>query len=94
MIYFIQESEPPHRVKIGFSDNPARRIPEISAGFSQTMIVLKVIEGSREDEKWIHDYLKDVLSCRVEGKREWYHPYAELLDYINSDKAIFPAGEV
>ena len=92
MIYFIQEKDPPHRIKVGFSDKPLERIAEITAGFSQHMTVLKVIEGTREDETWLHRHLKYDVGARVEGKREWYHPYPEMLDYVNSEWATFPGA--
>ena len=89
MIYFIQESEIPHRIKIGYSKTAHARIQKISAGFSQHMVVLKVIEGTKEDESWLHEYLKEF---RVDGKREWYFPDPNLLDFINSDKALSACG--
>jgi len=84
MIYFIQEIDPPYRIKIGFSKNPTRRIAVLSAMLPQTVQILKIIEGEQLDEQWLHERWKEY---RVYGKREWYYPNPELLDDINSPDA-------
>jgi len=89
-LYFLQEKEPPHRIKLGYSKRPLARIAEISAGASQHLIVLKIMEGTKEDEQWLHEHFKSELGCRVAGKREWYEATAALLEQINSPLAIYP----
>jgi len=50
-----------------------------------------VIEGTLEDEQWLHRYLKEEIGASVVcGKREWYEPCAVLLSYIDSDAALYP----
>ena len=88
MLYFLQEIEPPHRIKIGFSLNPAKRIAVWSASLPQRLQVLKIIPGDREDESWLHVHWKEF---RVEGTREWYYPFPELLDYIDVENVKFSA---
>ena len=84
MIYFIQEQESPYRIKIGYSKNAYKRIREISAGFSQHMTILKIMEGDRADESFFHQMFAD---CKIDGKREWFYPYGNLLDFLSTDKA-------
>jgi|APGre2960657505_1045072.scaffolds.fasta_scaffold04375_6 hypothetical protein len=81
MIYFLQETEPPYRIKIGYSANPTKRIATIAATLPQNVQILKIIEGSREDESFFHYIYK---KYRVDGKREWYLPDTELLDIIDT----------
>jgi hypothetical protein len=85
MLYIIQEKDPPHRIKIGFSKDPHKRIQHITAGASQHMIVLKIMEGDIEDEKWLHTFFS---GSRVEGKREWYLPTLELREWIDTDNIL------
>lgn len=85
MIYFIQEIEPPYRIKIGYSANPKKRIATLAATLPQSINILIVIDGTKEDEYWLHERWKEF---RVEGKREWYYPYPELLEEIDNKKRI------
>ena len=86
MLYFIQEVDPPHRIKIGYSKDPDRRIAVLAGILPQKIKVLKVIPGEPEDERWHHDFLRPF---RVEGTREWYNPEPELLDFIESGDIRF-----
>ena len=81
MVYFIQELDPPYRIKIGFSENPNYRIATLAATLPQKIQVLKITEGDRIDESWLHEKWREY---RVEGKREWYYPASELLDEIDA----------
>lgn len=82
MVYFLQELEAPYRIKIGYSENPSARIAALAATLPQKVQILKIMEGDRLDESWLHDRWREY---RVEGKREWYYPAPELLDEINTD---------
>jgi len=86
MIYFIQEKEEPYRIKIGYSKDATKRIAVLSATLPQQVEIIKIIPGDIEDEKWFHDLLKQF---RVSGKREWYHPDPDLLDFIETGDLKF-----
>lgn len=86
MLYFIQETQEPYRIKIGFSKDPHKRIAVLAAMLPQPVRILKIIEGDRVDESWHHDFLRQF---RVEGTREWYYPYAELLDFLDTGDVKF-----
>lgn len=85
MVYFIQETEPPYRIKIGYSANPNLRIATLAATLPQKIQILKIMPGDKIDESWLHERWK---VYRVEGKREWYYPAFELLADIDSPQAI------
>lgn len=85
MIYFIQEIEPPFRIKIGYSANPDKRIATLAATLPQLIQILKVIPGDKEDEQWLHERWREF---RVNRKREWYYPAPELLEYIDTDNML------
>jgi hypothetical protein len=80
MIYFVQESEYPNRIKIGYSSNPSNRFGIYTSILKQDIKVLKVIEGSIDEEQLIHTELGDY---RVHKSREWYYPHKRLLEWIN-----------
>lgn len=85
MIYVLQEQDEPYRIKIGFSDHVKTRIAAWSATLPQKIKVLKTMPGTIEDERWIHSQLKEY---RVEGSREWYYPFPEVLDYLDNDGSL------
>jgi hypothetical protein len=86
MLYYIQEIEPPFRIKIGFSEKPLDRIATLAATLPQKVQILKITPGEREDESWMHERWR---AYRVEGKREWYYPAPELLDEIDAPNTKF-----
>ena len=81
MIYFIQETEFPNRIKVGYSKDAAKRIAVLGSILPQKIKILRVTEGDRGDEQAIHLGLKPF---RVEGTKEWYQPFPEVLEFIES----------
>lgn len=80
MIYILQELESPYRVKIGYSVDPEKRFATIAGALPQKVVLLRVMEGSIEDERFYHEHFKQ---HRVEGTREWYYPHVEVLEFID-----------
>lgn len=65
-VYFIQANEG-GPVKIGWSDNPKRRLNQLQAAHHGTLNLLAAVPGGRDTEKSIHGRLDDY---RVRG--EWF----------------------
>lgn len=76
MIYYIQRGED-GPIKVGFSDNPDRRLKELQTGSGEPLRILAVIPGDRALEKEIHVRLQ---GCR--GVGEWFKPGALELEYL------------
>lgn len=89
MIYVLQETDPPYRIKIGYSSNVEKRFAVLSATLPQKIKLLKTMEGQREDEAFFHELLKPF---RVQGTREWYYPSPEVLDTLDCDWILDSAG--
>lgn len=85
MIYIIQEEDPPHRIKVGYSANVKVRVATLASILPQKIKLLKVMEGELEDEQCIHSRLAEF---RVAGTKEWYHPYADLMDVLDTDGTL------
>lgn len=85
MIYFIQETEPPFRIKVGYSKTPWKRVKRLASTLPQRIKLLKVKEGEREDEKFLHLKLAEY---RVGGTREWFYPAAAALDILDDDGTL------
>jgi hypothetical protein len=72
-IYFVQAGEGP-AVKIGKADDVAARLRELQCGNHLVLRVLRVVEGGRREEAWLH--------ARYAHKRlrgEWFEFCAEML---------------
>jgi hypothetical protein len=80
-VYFVQagESGP---IKIGFSTDPDRRIKTLRTAMSEELIVLKVVKGSRQLEKTLHDQFSE-----INRRGEWYEPTTELLEFVSGLEA-------
>lgn len=78
MIYFIQESDDGD-IKIGYSDNPERRIRELQTGSPKQLNLLAVIEGEKSDETELHKLFK-----KLNTRGEWFSPDTEIFLYIDS----------
>jgi hypothetical protein len=83
MIYAIYNGE---HIKIGFSNNPKRRLKQLSTGSSLRLRLLTTFQGDKTLEKQIHQKHQ-----KVRHNGEWFIVTQELLDYLNmmsSDKWI------
>jgi hypothetical protein len=76
MIYYIQRgADGP--IKVGFSDDPKRRLHELQTGSGEPLRILAVIPGDRALEQEIHRRLQ---GCQ--GVGEWFKPSASELEYL------------
>lgn len=74
MIYFVQALQG-GPIKIGFTDNVKRRMSTLRSNNGQHLVLLGVMEGTREDERHIHA----LFEC-IQG--EWFRDTESLYDYI------------
>jgi hypothetical protein len=79
VVYFIHDGER-NAVKIGWSDEPEKRLKTFMAANPGSLILLATIEGGACEERQLHRHFDHL---RVEGRREWFHCTAELLNCIN-----------
>lgn len=80
MIYFIQDGEN-GPIKIGYSDDVAGRIKELSTSTHNDLRVLLVISGEYEQETQLHKRFS-----LAHKKREWFWPVKELVEFIDGYK--------
>jgi len=76
MIYFIRFNG---FVKIGFSNNPNKRIASLQVGLPIEVEVLNISKGSRADEKSLHK-----LFINSKAKGEWFEFTDDIKEYIKS----------
>ena len=77
-VYFI-EAVGLHRIKIGVSDNPEKRIKQLSTGSPVELKLIATIAGDSSLEKELHDRFK-----HLKQDKEWFHLTKELNEYIMS----------
>jgi hypothetical protein len=65
-VYFLHSPEL-QRVKIGYSSNPRSRISNLMTASPASLDVLAVINGSHDDEKFLHHVFAD-----DRANREWF----------------------
>jgi Meiotically up-regulated gene 113 len=76
------------RIKIGFSQDPIRRVSSIQVASPTELTIEWIIDGSLDLEAQIH---KDFCSYRVRG--EWFHPDTlPLIDHIKY-QSVFENSE-
>lgn len=64
-VYFIQAGSGP--VKIGYAGNPQKRCLQLQIGHYEPLQILRVLEGNRTTEKWLHNHFD---AWRIKG--EWF----------------------
>ena len=78
MIYFITQQD--RYVKIGYTDSDAPgRLASLQTGNPFPLSIIKIIDGSQQDEHDIHARFNDI---RIIG--EWFYLTNQLLRYIDS----------
>jgi hypothetical protein len=83
-IYMIQVSDRPY-VKIGFSENPPRRLSKIQACHVDRVSIIRLLHGSWSDEYELHQRFADLhVRC------EWYQRSEEMLGDIGLDDLSIP----
>ena len=77
-MYFIAQQNNEHKVKIGYSKNPNKRLKSLSTSSPSPLILLGYFEGTMQNEMETHlRFEKDCLNL------EWYNLSDEILDFIN-----------
>lgn len=71
-VYFIQNEF--GDVKIGFSKEPVKRLSELQSGTPGDLELIRVIDGERPTEKWLHDRFSD-----LHINREWFRFDPEMM---------------
>ena len=77
-VYFLYAKKA-RRIKIGYSDNPKKRICSIQTASPESLILLAVLGGKRELEQAIHlrfHYLRE--------SGEWFKAEDELFEWIHA----------
>jgi hypothetical protein len=74
-VYFIQAGG--GDIKIGFSDNPAKRLAQLQTGQPQRLRLLATIPGDARREREIH-----ARFARHRRQGEWFAPAPEILRFI------------
>ncbi len=85
MIYFMQAATDGKFVKkgwikIGHSERPSARITMVGYDYKCSVLILGVMDGTRNEEKALHDRFN---SSRV--YYEWFNPDQCLLDFIEAE---------
>ena len=86
-IYFIRAGES-DMVKIGFTEpwvGVDRRIASLQSGHYEALSVLRIFDGSRRTERWLHLHYAD---RRVRG--EWFRFCEEMLTVIPGEIHTLP----
>ncbi|GEO18084.1 GIY-YIG nuclease family protein [Microvirga aerophila] len=65
-IYFIRQGTDGH-VKIGFATNAAKRLDQLQTGHSEVLSIIRLLEGTKEDEVRLHQRFGEL---RLTG--EWF----------------------
>lgn len=76
-VYFVQAADG-GPIKIGWTENPERRVEQLQASTHQELRLLDYILGDRRVERALHDLLADY---RVRG--EWFDDCLVVRDAIN-----------
>lgn len=71
-------------IKIGWTARAQDRLRYLVAYVQQDVELVAFRAGTYEDEQEIHGSL---VAYRIEGKREFYHPTAEVLAVVNAMRA-------
>jgi len=82
-VYYIQE-EMDGNIKIGWSDDPIKRLTQHQTSNSRELRMLVYVKGSQEYEKEIH---RKFQSSKTTG--EWFKPDKRLLVHIEKERSKF-----
>ena len=77
MVYFVKANS---KVKIGYAEDPSKRIPSIQTSSPYELEVLLIIDGSYERERELHAKFQNY---RATG--EWFDLSAEIIDFITEN---------
>lgn len=78
MVYFLT-TEKQESIKIGFSNDPYKRLATLQTSHPDKLYYLRILEGDISIEKNLHNKFKHL---RING--EWFLYDQEILDYITN----------
>jgi hypothetical protein len=87
-VYFIQAADGTGPIKIGWANDPQKRLTTIQRMSPVSLAILGTVEGDRKKEKRIHLHFADL---RLYG--EWFRPDEELMEFVKNPVEL-PAIEV
>lgn len=79
-VYFIAQLNNEHKVKIGYSKNPSKRLKQLSTSSPDILLLLGYFKGTMHDEKEMHlRFSKDRVNL------EWFNSCGScnILEFIN-----------
>ena len=77
-VYMIQAGED-GPVKIGYADDPVKRLSELQVAHYRTLRIIRILEGTRETEATLHDRFLDL---RMRG--EWFSFSSAMLGNVGT----------
>lgn len=83
MIYFIVDTDK-NEVKIGFSENPEKRLKQLSTATSSKLILVATINGTRKTESDYHRHF-----ARYKKRREWFELSPEIQAFIDRKGLLY-----
>ncbi len=84
MVYLIY-SQNNHQLKIGYSKNPEKRLKQLSTSTSDTLYILKLLNGDKYCEKSLHYKFRHYCI-----NREWFSYQQIILDEFDRLSIHFP----
>jgi hypothetical protein len=81
-IYFMKPVGFPGPIKIGFSNDPMKRLKSCATWSPIRLQVIATADGDRTIERQLHNHFADIHS-----HGEWFHPHERLLTAIKAIKA-------
>lgn len=90
MIYFIQ-NEATQAIKIGFSDNPVKRLASLQTGSAEQLVMIATMPGGFTEERILHERFEEF---RLFG--EWFsscNPNDTVLEFVAGINAVKKALE-
>lgn len=78
-VYFIRDDR--GRIKIGHAIDPWQRLQILQCASSNTLALIRVVEGGQKVERWLHRHFAD---RRVRG--EWFSFTEEMLTIVVPDE--------
>lgn len=85
-IYFIQPEEG-GLMKIGFANDPTRRLRELQTGSPLRLRLVAEVPGTIEDERALHRHFR-----HLRERHEWFRPVPELRVYLARQLGAAPEG--
>lgn len=77
-VYFIAQQNNDRKVKIGYSQNPNKRLKSLSTSSPSPLLLLGYFNGTMGTEKETHEKFN-----KFHLKGEWFNLNGEMLEFIN-----------